>query len=220
MMLLSAWTDGLQSNLLSEFCGLIASIIATYVILDRLIERNRKRHQAPLKRTLRRAVGQNLVAIAHLWAFTLDRANSNDLEEALERDLPAVIDDFSRRIENDIRLLEDSEGVRAEFISRGHVEPDEIARETFEDITGIGEVASRVAQVVFEDITLEQMLADLASDARTLDHVRSFAEYLVNVKMDSEAPLDLLVVLSLRCYRRAQAVWSYLQAETAKKGST
>jgi hypothetical protein len=103
-------------------------------------------------------------------------------------------------------------------MDRGHVEPDEIARETFEDITGVGEVANRVSQVVLDDIKLEQMLADLAADVRTLDHVRSFAEYLVNVKMDREAPLDLLVVLSIRCYRRTQTVWEYL--ESLEKGST
>jgi two-component sensor histidine kinase len=218
MVLLSAWTDGLQSNLLSEFCGLIASIIATYLILDRLIERNRKRHHEPLKRSLHRAVGQNLAALAHLWAFTMDRANGHDLEEALGRELHIVIADLSGRIENELRLLESSAEARATFMERGHVEPDEIARETFEDITGVGEVANRVSQVVLDDIKLEQMLADLAADVRTLDHVRSFAEYLVNVKMDREAPLDLLVVLSIRCYRRTQTVWEYL--ESLEKGST
>jgi hypothetical protein len=215
MLLLSAWTDGLQSNLLSEFCGLIASIIATYLILDRLIERNRKRHFAPLKRSLHRSVGQNLAAITHLWAFTMELADGHDLEEGMRRELHEVVHDFECRIEDQMRLLESSSAARAEFISRAHVEPDELARETFEDVTGIGEVANRVSQVVFDDITLEGMLADLAADARALDHVRSFAEYLVNVKMD-EAPLDLMVVLSISCYRRTQTVWNYLEAQETR----
>ncbi len=215
-MLLSAWTDGLQSNLLSEFCGLVASIIATYLIFDRLIERNRKRHFAPLKRSLRRAVGQNLAAISHLWAFTMEKANGHDIEEGLQRDTSLVIEDYGARIEDQLRLLEGSQEARAEFISRARFEANEIARETVEDIVGISDVANRVSQVIIDDITLEGMLADLAADARALDHVRSFGEYLSNVKMSDEAPLDLLVLLSIRCYRRVQAVWTYL--ESLEKG--
>jgi hypothetical protein len=216
--LLSAWTDGLQSNLLSEFCGFLLSITATYLILDRLIERNRKRHYQPLKRSLHRAVGQNLAAITHLWAFTLDKANSGDLKEALGRSLPDVIADLSQRIEADIHLLETSEEARTEFIARAHVSVDEIAKETFEDIKGMQEIAANVSQVVYDNVDLEQMIAELASDARALDHIRSFAEYLVNVRMEGDAPLDLMVVVSLRCYRRAQTLWDYIE-ELAAKGS-
>jgi hypothetical protein len=38
---------------------------------------------------------------------------------------------------------------------------------------------------------------------------------LVNVKMD-EAPLDLMVVLSISCYRRTQTVWNYLEAQETR----
>ena len=217
-MMLSVWTDGLPSNLLSEFVGLIASIVATYLILDRLIERNRKRHFEPLKRSLYRAAGQNLAAITHLWAFTMGKANSHDLEEALEHDLGEVIEDLARRIEAEMQRLEGSAEARAEFAARTGGRIEQIARETFEDITGIGEVANRVAQVVYDDIELERRLADLSADARALDHVRSFAEYLDNAPANAgasragDAPIDLLMVLSLRCYRGARDVWNYLES--------
>lgn len=217
-MLLSAWTDGLQSNLLAEMIGLVCSIIATYLILDRLIERNRKRHFAPLMRTLHRAVGQNLVAIAHLWAFSLGKANGRDLQDALRRELHTVVDDLTGRVEEEMHLLENSEGERARFIGRTNA-ADELAKETFEDVRGIGDVANRVSQVVFEDIKLEQMLADLAADARALDHVRSFGEYLARGGTETDqAPLDLMVVLSLRCYRRAQTIWKYMETLEHARG--
>jgi hypothetical protein len=211
-MTLSVWTDGLQSNLVAEFVGLACSIVATYLVVDRLIERNRRRHFAPLRQSLQRAVAQHLAAIAHLWAFTLGRANGMDLAGALDRDMGEMARELQRRIEPDIERLEGSADARAEFAALAQVEPDELAREIFEDITGIGEVADRVSQVVFEDIELDRMLADLAADARALDHVRSFAEYLGNVGQAEEAPMDLVLVLSLRCYRGAQDVWKYLES--------
>lgn len=207
----SAWTDGLPSNLLAEFVGLMTGITATYLVLDRLIERNRRRHFKPLLALLERAVGQHLAALAHLWAFVLGKANGEDLAAALEQEVPEAVRGLQARIEADLRALEASPELRLQFISLARTEPVEIARETCEDIAGINDVADRVSPAILEDIQLERMLAELAADARALDHVRSFAEYLSNVDQSQDAPMDLLLSLSLRCYRRTQDVWKYMQ---------
>jgi hypothetical protein len=209
--MLSVWTDGLPSNLLAEFVGLICSIIATYLILNRLIARNRRRQYLPLKLALRRAAGQNVGAIALLWAFEAGRVTAEDVEQALVEGRLERIRGHIDLTEDLIDELEHSAAARADFLgTRSRAEVSEIARETFEDVTAIGEIASRVAPMVYEEIDLERLLAELEADALTLDHARSFVEYL-SMSESREAPLDMLMVLAIRTYRGAQRVWNYLE---------
>ena len=48
-------------------------------------------------------------------------------------------------------------------------------------------------------------------------HARSFADYL-SIDESREPPLDMLLVLAIRTYRRAQQVWTYLEEGEKEQG--
>jgi hypothetical protein len=216
VVLLSVWFDGIQSNLLAELIGLIASIIATYLIVDKIIDANRRRHHRPLRELLRRVTGQSLAAISHFWAYQMGLVTVRDLQAAIEAELADRVSGYTDIIETRLFAL-DGAAERQRFCEQH--EPRvimEIARQTIEDFGAIAYVSAQVQEVVQEDERLESLIANLEAATRTLAHVYNFAVYLRDFETAPELPLALLISRSVRCYRQGLEVWQHLNGQDRK----
>ena len=76
------YTSGLASNLLAEMCGLVASIIVTYLILDRILDRRFKAHNKPLLRRLRDQIDYAVSMMSFSWSMAIGEARHEDAIEA------------------------------------------------------------------------------------------------------------------------------------------
>ncbi len=155
MMLWASWrdyTDGLEPNLVAEFAGLLASVVVTYVIVSRIVQRRLRSQNRPLLVRLRERIDYAVGMMAFSWGVVLGMANASD---AVDASRGAITDEVRRRLESS-----DGRGLVAEMRSRFSDGPQMLGTFMLENADRVVAFSDRVSHVTAEDIGFEERLAD------------------------------------------------------------
>lgn len=208
MMLLWASIDdyqrGLESNLVAEFIGLLAGVVVTYLIVDRVVSARLKAHNKPLLRRLRDRIEYAVAMMAYSWAVALGRARAEDAAVASRGSFVSPIEELLCAPSASVQSILD------QLRSTSSEAPLLIATLTVEDVTRISSLAERLASVVATDLALQELLADLDGIVADLElSVRHWARIEESVMRESEAAL---VEAARAAFQGALALRAYAKA--------
>ncbi len=207
MLLWSAfedYTNGLESNLVAEMVGLLAGIVLTYLIVDRVVSARLKAHNKPLLRRLRERIEYAVAMMAYSWAVAFGVARAEDGATASRGSFVSSIEELLCAPAASVQSILD------QLRSASSDAPLLIATLTVEDVTRISSLAERLASVVATDLALQEQLADLDSIVADLElSLRHWARIEESAMRETEATI---VERARDAFRRALALRAYADA--------
>lgn len=156
-------TDGLASNLIAEFIGLVTGLIITYLIIDRVVQRRLRAHNRPLLRRLRERIEHSESMLSFSWAVALGAAGVAELVDA---DPAKLRRDVRQRLDP---LKESTDRLTVQMKGADPAAPLVLAGFTIESASGITILADRFSQAIAADFELQEKIADLENLARNIE---------------------------------------------------
>lgn len=198
------YTRGLEPNIVAELAGLVAGIIVTYFIVDRVVSTRFKAHNAPLLHRLRARIDYAVAMLGYSWAVAIGEARGEDAAAASSgkyvRPMEQLLGDRASSTRPLLDRLRSASGDA----------PLLIATLTVENATRITDFAERLASVVATDVELQKQLADLDSIVSDLDlSVRHWSRVEETAVRESEATL---VESARAAFEKALALQAYAKA--------
>jgi hypothetical protein len=204
MNVLSSFTDGLASNLVAEFVGLLAGIVVTYFIVDRVVSARLKAHNKPLLRRLRDRIEYAVAMMAYSWSVVLGVARAEDAPVASRGSFVSPIEELL------CAPSASAQSILAQLRAASSDAPLLIATLTVENVTRISSLAERLASIVATDLALQEQLADLDSIIGDLElSVRHWARIEESAVRESEAAI---VEAARDVFRKVLALRAYADA--------
>lgn len=195
-------TDGLASNLIAEFIGLISGLIVTFLIVDRLTRRNLRLHYKPLSARLKAGVTSTVSSMLVAWAVALDIITTAD---TLSGGRPAL----DERVHNRLEAL--GEELGATILEIDTAGASRLAAATIEAGSEITHIADRLMQVVSSDVDLQALIADFEDAVDAVERIVMVHQGAGNAG-EIQADVDrALVTLSRTALERAVQLRDYVE---------
>lgn len=195
----SDYTNGLES----EMVGLVASVVVTYLIVDRIVQGRLKAQNRPLLARLRGRIDYAVAMMAFSWGVVLGVAQPADAATASQG---AFIPEIDRRI----NAHGGASSLAAEVRSRDAQAPLLIGTFTVENAEKVITLSDRLSHITATDIKLEDLLTDLDAVVEDIDiAVRHWGRIETAELATSEVDL---VELCRNAFNKAVALKTYADA--------
>jgi hypothetical protein len=172
-------TSGLASNLIAEGVGLVAGLIVTYVIVDRIVSARQRASYEPLREHVCKAIDEERNALSFWWARRLgllaeDEAKSDPWTRDFSAKIASLVAPGRGDLGNTLARVLDAKDRRI------------IGDETAHVARGVSGLLDRWPQFLVSDQDLRVAVVEFEREARALEYLRDIGR-----EMDDRKAKDL-----------------------------